>query len=232
MFKLRSVDKSKLDGFHSDIATIKQYLCEVGNTYLLIAYRIYEMYKNESYKKYYKTITEACSAELGFKKSTTYNMINIVKRFGVSDDYGFIAYNTFVNLDYSYSQLCEMLSLSDKQLQHVTPQMTVKEIREIKKVQTSGKIVADVIDVSVDKVEPIVSDLKCTCTCSECCFAFITFKKNGKIESIMCSKFNYHYVKSDFYCAFADFKPFLDIDGTIQGGDLSELVQTVEEPND
>lgn len=228
MFKIDSVNKRELDAFHSDIASIKQYLCEVGNTYLLIAFRIYEMYRNGNYKKYYSTIVEACQAELGFKKSTTYNMINIVKRFGRPDTYGSISYQTFVNLDYSYSQLCEMLSLSDKQLENVTPQMSVKEIREIKKVQTSGK--SNVIDVPFDKIEkvntdftdlsevpepaealdpieaePIVSDLKCACTCSKCRFAFIkNFKKIGKKDSILCTKFNYHYVDSDFYCAFAE----------------------------
>ena len=152
MFKVDSVNKRELDGFHSDIASIKQYLCEVGNTYLLIAFRIYEMYRNGNYKKYYKTIVEACQAELGFKKSTTYNMINIVKRFGRPDSYGSISYQSFVNLDYSYSQLCEMLSLSDKQLESVSPQTTVKELREMKKVQTSGKTENEkvVIDVSAD----------------------------------------------------------------------------------
>ncbi len=152
MFKIDSVNKSELDGFHSDIASIKQYLCEVGNTYLLIAFRIYEMYRNGNYKKYYSTIVEACQAELGFKKSTTYNMINIVKRFGRPDSYGSISYQTFVNLDYSYSQLCEMLSLSDKQLESVSSQITVKELREMKKVQTSGKIEneKEVIDAPAD----------------------------------------------------------------------------------
>lgn len=233
MFKVESVNKRELDAFHSDIASIKQYLCEVGNTYLLIAFRIYEMYRNGNYKKYYKTIVEACQAELGFKKSTTYNMINIVKRFGRPDIYGSISYQTFVNLDYSYSQLCEMLSLSDKQLESVTPQTTVKELREMKKVQTSGK--SNVIDVSFDKieevnidftdlsevpepaealdpieVEPSVLDLKCACTCLECRFAFINFKKSGKIDRILCTKFNYHYVDSDFYCAFADFNSLVE----------------------
>lgn len=110
------------------------------------------MYRNGNYKKYYSTIVEACQAELGFKKSTTYNMINIVKRFGRPDSYGSISYQSFVNLDYSYSQLCEMLSLSDKQLESVSPQTTVKELREMKKVQTSGKIEneKEVIDVPAD----------------------------------------------------------------------------------
>ena len=35
--------------------------------------------------------------------------------------------------DYSYSQLCEMLGMSDEQRRQVRPDMTVKEIRELKK---------------------------------------------------------------------------------------------------
>lgn len=151
MFNKLCVETSKMDGFQSDIQTIKGYLCDIGNTFLLVAFRIYEMNRNGSYKKYYKNIVEACEVELGFKKSTTYNMLNIVKRFGVPDEHGQITYNSFVQSEYNYSQLCEMLSLSDKQLEKVTPQMTVKEIRDIKKVQTSGKK-DDIIDVPADEV--------------------------------------------------------------------------------
>lgn len=34
---------------------------------------------------------------------------------------------------FNYSQLCEMLSMSDKQREKVTPDMTVKQIRELKR---------------------------------------------------------------------------------------------------
>ena len=144
-------DKSKLSGFECDIETIKGYLCDIGNTYLLIAYRVYEMDLHKSYKGKYKNLVEACEQCLGWKKSTTYNMLNIVKRFGTPNEHGIISYDSlFGSSRFSYSQLCEMLSLSDKQLEQVTPDTTVKEIREMKKqaFQTSGKKEAvEVIDV-------------------------------------------------------------------------------------
>lgn len=141
-------NKEKMSSFEHDIETIKGYLCEIGNTYLLIAYRVYEMDLYKSYEGKYKNLVEACQDCLGWKKSTTYNMLNIVKRFGTPNSNGFIPYDSlFGSSRFSYSQLCEMLSLSDKQLEKITPDTTVKEIREMKKqaFQTSGK--QEVIDV-------------------------------------------------------------------------------------
>lgn len=46
--------------------------------------------------------------------------------------------------DFKYSQLCEMLSLSPKAWELVTPDMPVREIRALKKEisgQTSGRVV-------------------------------------------------------------------------------------------
>lgn len=134
-------------GFEIDCETIKGYLCDIANNYLLIAFRLYEIEINQSYKRAgYKNIVEACQDKLNFKKSTTYNLIGIVKRFGQPDECGRITYQSFVNNRYSYSQLCEMLSLSNNQIEKINPDMTVKEIREIKKtsekVQTSGMIVS------------------------------------------------------------------------------------------
>lgn len=126
--------RDKVSSFDCDIDTIKGYLTEIANTYLLVAFRIYEINRYRSFKGKYKNIVEACQAELGFKKSTTYNMINIVETFGKPDTSGFITYQSLFGLaKFSYSQLCEMLSLSERQRLQVTPEMTVKEIREIKK---------------------------------------------------------------------------------------------------
>lgn len=138
--------RDMVSSFDCDIDTIKGYLTEIANTYLLVAFRIYEINRYGTFKSKYKNIVEACQAELGFKKSTTYNMINIVETFGKPDTSGFITYSSLFGLDkFSYSQLCEMLSLSDKQRLQVTPDMTVKEIREIKK-----EIKTEVVEVSQD----------------------------------------------------------------------------------
>lgn len=152
-------DKRDLcSSFECDIDTIKGYLTEIANTYLLVAYRIYEINRYRTYKPKYKNIVEACQSELGFKKSTTYNMINIVEEFGKPDTSGFITYSSLFGLEkFSYSQLCEMLSLSDKQRLKVTPEMTVKEIREIKKEE---KVIDVVVEpVTEDPVEPVIESV-------------------------------------------------------------------------
>lgn len=144
-------DFSKVSAFQMDIDTIKKYLVEIGNTYLLVAFRIYEMEQNKSYKAFYKNIVDACSECLGFKKSTTYNMLNIVKTFGSADASGRITFQSLFKAEkFSYSQLCEMLSLSDHQRSQVTPDMTVKEIRQIKK--------NDVIDIPVEEIKEVSDD--------------------------------------------------------------------------
>ncbi len=141
-------DFSKVSAFQMDIDTIKKYLVEIGNTYLLVAFRIYEMEQNKSYKAFYKNIVDACSECLGFKKSTTYNMLNIVKTFGSADASGRITFQSLFKAEkFSYSQLCEMLSLSDHQRSLVTPDMTVKDIRQIKK--------NDVIDIPVEEIKEV-----------------------------------------------------------------------------
>jgi len=148
-FERNTCDSKGLSNFECDIKTIKNYLCDIADSYLLVSYRIYEMKVYESFKPYYKNIVEACAERLGFKKSTTYNMIRIVERFGEIDETtGFISYQSlFGYRNFSYSQLTEMLSLSDNQIEKVKPGTTVSEIRQIKKetFQTSGK--TEIIDV-------------------------------------------------------------------------------------
>lgn len=144
--------------FECDIDTIKGYLTEIANTYLLVAYRLYEINRYRTYKPKYKNIVEACQSELGFKKSTTYNMISIVEKFGKPDSSGFITYSSLFGLEkFSYSQLCEMLSLSDNQRLKVTPEMTVKEIREFKKEEKVIDIFVDPINIV--PVEPVIESV-------------------------------------------------------------------------
>ena len=86
-----------------------------------------------------KDIYELAEHCFGFKKSTTINIIAVAKRFGdcmtsLKPEYG----------RFNYSCLCEMLPLTDEQLKLCTPEMTVQEIRSLRKAnkdkdQTSGQ---------------------------------------------------------------------------------------------
>lgn len=149
---LEQCKRDNVSSFECDIDTIKGYLTEIANTYLLVAYRIYEINRYKTYKGKYKNIVEACQSELGFKKSTTYNMINIVEQFGKPDTSGFISYSSLFGVEkFSYSQLCEMLSLSDKQRLQVTPDLTVKDIRSLKKRSYDNPGDNDLISDNVEK---------------------------------------------------------------------------------
>lgn len=163
--------------FDSAFMSIKSDLCDVANLYLNIAFKVYEIdlrIRKDGKKCKYKNIVEACELELGFKKSTTYNMLNIVKTYGL-DDKGQASYQKLCSYShFSYSQLVEMLSLGSEQRALVTPDTPVSTIRTLKKssvednsqifqtsgnfdepldvVQTSGKVV-DVSENSSGQLE-------------------------------------------------------------------------------
>ncbi|MCD8372192.1 MAG: hypothetical protein LUD27_02695 [Clostridia bacterium] len=68
-------------------------------------------------------------AVFGFKKSTVYNLMTVYKRFSTTDCKVSEEYS-----DYSYSQLVELVSISDdkKKMERISPEMTVSEMRELK----------------------------------------------------------------------------------------------------
>lgn len=128
--------------YESSFASIKSDLCDIANSYLNIAYKVHEIdvrIRKDGRKCKYKNIVEACELELGFKKSTTYNMLNIVKNYAV-DDKGNISYKQLLDYShYSYSQLVEMLSLGTEQRAAITPDTPVSAIRMLKKPEEKKK---------------------------------------------------------------------------------------------
>lgn len=128
--------------YESSFASIKSDLCDIANSYLNIAYKVYEIdlrIRKDGKKCKYKNIVEACEFELGFKKSTTYNMLNIVKNYAV-DEKGNISYKQLLDYSsYSYSQLVEMLSLGSEQRGSVTPTTPVSAIRLLKQPEKKEK---------------------------------------------------------------------------------------------
>lgn len=150
--------KKELTKLEIGCESIRKDIKECGKLYITVAYKVYELYIYGVYKEKYRNIVDCCKEEFGFKKSTTYNMIKIVTEYGEEED-GVITYRSLMKFNkFSYSQLSEMLSLSDGQRTKVTPDTTVLEIRKIKsekKVQTSGKIE----EVKVPGSEPEVIEV-------------------------------------------------------------------------
>lgn len=131
----------------SYVDKIRDEVQRAADNWLHIAYYVYELNYFGYYKSHYDSIVDCCLANFGFKKSTTYNFINIVEQFSVKQVFtlgngmikgkakaqyvGFIDFFNAVK-SWSYSQLVAMLSLSDKQREQVTPEMSAREIKRLK----------------------------------------------------------------------------------------------------
>lgn len=135
-----------IDFINADIKVIKQYDRDIKNTYIYIARRLHELkesnYIEQINFKGYKNIYDFALSEFGYEASKVRYLIAIYLRFfndfetvtgdyvsvvGVKQNFQFYKYNKF-----SISQLRYMCEMDEEQLKKCKPEMTVKEIIEIK----------------------------------------------------------------------------------------------------
>lgn len=129
-----------LDGKMGLTSKIKQAMFNVAKEYVYIGFLLDEANRYEHYKENgYDSIYDYALQELEFKRSSVKNFIAVFHTFALEDKYGkkMAIKNNFAN--FKYSQLCEMLSLSEVQRKQITPDMTVKQIRQMKKEDPSGQ---------------------------------------------------------------------------------------------
>lgn len=121
---------------YTDLTIIREYYMRLG--FHLSEFRACEYYKDFGYL----TLEEFCDVNLGLDKGAVSRCINVYKQFNASNDVTYSAglkkRGCAIDLserwkDYSYTQLCEMLPLSESDRKKITPDMTVKQIREYKK---------------------------------------------------------------------------------------------------
>lgn len=121
---------------YSDISDIRQYYIRLG--FHLEEFRNSRYYEDFHYPDFY----EFCDVNLGMDKGAVSRCINVYKQFNASNDVRVTAGCKTIGCamdlserwkDYSYTQLCEMLPLSEHERESITPDMTVKQIREFKK---------------------------------------------------------------------------------------------------
>lgn len=119
---------------------VKREMYEVASHFVYIGYCLWSVKQFDYYRSGgYADVYDYASQELGFKRTTTKNLI------GISATFGNLYYHSFSSSilptadlqpayqDFNYSQLTEMLSMSEKQRAQVTPDMSVRQIRELKK---------------------------------------------------------------------------------------------------
>lgn len=118
-------------GYRDSLDIIKDESVKIQKSFVKIGWYLKHIRDNELYlEDGYADINECAAAQLGYSQSTVSRFINICEKF--SKDHN------SPELDEKYSgfdksQMIEMLPLEPEQLEKVTPDMTVKEIRKVKK---------------------------------------------------------------------------------------------------
>lgn len=135
------LEVSHLSGYMGVTEKIKRAMYDVAKQFVYIGFLLWEVQEYGYYHEAgYQDVYEYAAKELGFKKSSVKNFIAISYQFGTADHRAIngAAHVRTMSLQqpyekFQYSQLCEMLSMSEKQRELVTPDMTVKQIRQLKK---------------------------------------------------------------------------------------------------
>lgn len=120
----------------SSMEYIAKDIHDIKHTYIRLGFHLYEMKRLKYYEDFgFEDFYECIDTNFGMDKSMTSRCINVYFRFGYYNP-GAVIPTMFINerySDYSYSQLCEMLSLNDKDIKLISPDMTIKQIRQFKK---------------------------------------------------------------------------------------------------
>ena len=130
---------------------IKQCIYNVTSNFIEIGFRLWECERYQYYKELgFDNVCEYALHELGFKKSSTRNFIRVYERFcnhnvvkNAANDTSNARLQTNIQGNYTllseyknftYSQLTELLALSDSQIEAIspTPKDTVEKLRDKK----------------------------------------------------------------------------------------------------
>lgn len=123
------IDPEQL-GYQDSVEIIKDESLKVQKSFVKIGWYLKHIRDNELYKEDgYNSIWECAADQLGYSQSTASRFISICEKFSKN--------HNSPELDAKYagfdkSQMIEMLPMETEQLEKVTPDMTVKEIRDIK----------------------------------------------------------------------------------------------------
>lgn len=142
---------------YKDIQNIKHNCISLG--FHLREMKVCEYYKDLGYSDF----MECVEKNFGLDKSAVSRYINLWENFCATDDSG--GKKMWIDekyKDYGYSQLCEMLSLPDEERKEIKPDMTVSQIRDVKKQLRESKKVAtsqpDVADTEPEEKNYLTYD--------------------------------------------------------------------------
>lgn len=142
-------------------------LYDIRKNYIRLGFHLYECSKMKYYEDFgYSTMEEFCDKNFDLDKTAVSRCINVCLEFTQKVHYNGPIKNDEYMLEiddrwseYSYSQLIEMLPMSEEQRQLVRPEMTIKQIRELKKSLKKKKLEKDSVATSHQDVK--YSDAYC-----------------------------------------------------------------------
>lgn len=117
-------------GYRDSLDIIKEESVKIQKSFVKIGWYLKHIQENELYcEDGYANIYECAASQFGYSQSTVSRFIGICEKFSKDHD--------SPELDEKYegfdkSQMIEMLPMDQAQLEKVTPEMTVKQIRDIK----------------------------------------------------------------------------------------------------
>lgn len=117
-------------GYRDSLEIIKDESVKIQKSFVKIGWYLKHIQDNELYREDgYANINECAADQLGYSQSTVSRFIGICEKFSKN--------HNSPELDEKYegfdkSQMIEMLPMVPEQLEKVTPEMTVKQIRDIK----------------------------------------------------------------------------------------------------
>lgn len=150
--------------YQTAIKGINSELEKAEKCYLNIAFKLHKIYSKKLYAiDNFQNIYDFAESMFHLAKGTCNNYINIVERFGdySSDEKNVISFTGKLKPEYekfSSSKLIAMLGLPENILRTISPDMTVREIKEIKREYKDGMSAIEDKQKIVDSTAKIIDD--------------------------------------------------------------------------
>lgn len=137
------------------------YICEdiqdIKKKYITLGFHLSEFDRNEYFKEYgYSNLDDFVQANFNLDRKALSKILSVYNKF--SEPYKIYVSEKYS--EYSYSQLCEMVSLKDDELKSITPKMSIRDIREYKK-SLKKKNCRDVATNEKVEQKVLTNDKKC-----------------------------------------------------------------------
>ncbi|MBQ1171179.1 MAG: hypothetical protein IIX48_01095 [Lachnospiraceae bacterium] len=159
----KKVSEKYTDLSLASVKYVHSDLNDLQHSYIRLGFHLRELLLcNYHYQFGYWDFYNFCAANFGLDRSTVSRLMEVSKEFSRKNDNMHHTPTMFIDdryKDYSYSQLCEMLPLSSDQRKQIKPNMTVKQIRELKKQFKKKPVVDSTPEVDNKKsIVPIFSN--------------------------------------------------------------------------